>query len=266
MVSGINAQETAVKKAVPKKAPTRTVTSGKNIPEVPLVDSRIKFNHSEFNFGNVPPKTKVTHEFPVTNDGVDTLVITKVKAGCGCTTSKATGTVIPPGATSYVDLTYRSSSTKRYVGVQTKKAKIYSNDSTSPMTEIAIKASVNNPDVTLSLDPAIADMGDIKVGDRGKLTINLTNTDSLDAELVIVCEPSEKVVKKYKLHDTKLKPGETTTIDFETRKDLSPGVFLATITLEDKNNAKSKISIPVTGKVVEQIKAESEAPKTVGAK
>jgi hypothetical protein len=266
MISGINAQESVAKKPVSTKVPTRAKVSGKDIPEVPLTNARIKFDHAEYNFGNVPPKTKVTHEFPVTNDGVDTLVITKVKAGCGCTTSKAGGTVIPPGATSYVDLTYRSSSTTRYVGVQTKKAKIYSNDSSNPTAEIAIKASINNPDVKLSLDPAIADMGDIKVGDRGKITVNLTNTDSLNAELVVVCEPSDKVVKKYKLHDTKLKPGETTTIDFETQKDLSPGDFLATITIEDKNNANSKISIPITGKIVEQIKADSETPKTVGAK
>jgi hypothetical protein len=266
MISGLNAQEAAAKQPVPAKVPAQAKVSGKDIPEVPLADSRIKFDHAEYNFGNVPPKTKVTHEFPVRNDGADTLVITKVKAGCGCTTSKAGGTVIPPGATSYVDLTYRSSSTTKYVGVQTKKAKIYSNDSTNPMTEIAIKASINNPDVKFSLDPAIADMGDIKVGDRGKLTVNLTNTDSLDAELAVVCEPSDKVVKKYKLHDTKLKPGETTTIDFETQKDLSPGEFLATITLEDKNNPKSKLSIPITGKIVEQLKADSEIPKTVGAK
>ena len=266
MISGVNAQESATKQPIPTRVAPQAKVSGKDVPEVPLADSRIKFDHAEYNFGNVPPKTKVTHEFPVRNDGVDTLVITKVKAGCGCTTSKATGTVIPPGATSYVDLTYRSSSTTKYVGVQTKKAKIYSNDSTNPMTEIAIKASINNPDAKLSVDPAIADMGDIKIGDRGKMTVNLTNTDSVNAELVVVCEPSNKVVKKYKLHDDKLKPGETTTIDFEIQKDLSPGDFLATMTLEDKNNSKSKFSIPITGKIVEQIKAESETPKTVGAK
>ena len=61
-----------VKKRPPQKS---------NIPEVPLVDAVITFDHDEFDFGDVPPGSKVTHAFPVENRGVDTLNITAIKAG-----------------------------------------------------------------------------------------------------------------------------------------------------------------------------------------
>ena len=50
-------------------------------PELPLVNSVITYNHESFDFGSVPPGTRVSHLFPVKNDGSDTLVISKIKAG-----------------------------------------------------------------------------------------------------------------------------------------------------------------------------------------
>jgi len=52
-----------------------------DVPEVPLTNARITFEHLVFDFGEVPGGTKVTHYFPVKNTGPDTLVITRIKAG-----------------------------------------------------------------------------------------------------------------------------------------------------------------------------------------
>ncbi len=50
-------------------------------PEIPLSDARIAFEYSKFDFGTVPNGAQMTHYFPVTNIGPDTLYITKIKAG-----------------------------------------------------------------------------------------------------------------------------------------------------------------------------------------
>lgn len=52
-----------------------------DVPEIPLKNSRITYDYTNFDFGNVPPGTKITHDFPVKNTGADTLIITKIKAG-----------------------------------------------------------------------------------------------------------------------------------------------------------------------------------------
>lgn len=60
-----------------KSAPTKK----NEIPEVPMTAARITFDYTHFDFGNVPPGDKVTHDFPVKNTGPDTLIITKIKPG-----------------------------------------------------------------------------------------------------------------------------------------------------------------------------------------
>ena len=53
----------------------------KDVPVVPLTNARITYNHLAFDFGYVPPGSKVSHSFPVKNTGPDTLNITSIKAG-----------------------------------------------------------------------------------------------------------------------------------------------------------------------------------------
>jgi hypothetical protein len=115
------------------------------------------------------------------------------------------------------------------------------------VAEVAIQATANNPDIKFAVEPATADFGDMQLGSKGKLSVVLTNTDSVAAELAIISEPSERIINKVRIHDNTLKPGQTTRIDFETREDLSPGDFLATLTLADKNRPEQLFSIPITG-------------------
>lgn len=50
------------------------------IPDVPPNNSRISFRETYFDFGNVPEKGRVTHNFTVYNKGIDTLTISRIKA------------------------------------------------------------------------------------------------------------------------------------------------------------------------------------------
>jgi hypothetical protein len=64
-----------------KKTPLKKNALPKDVPEIPLMESRITFGYDTFDFGDVPPAVSVTHDFPVANTGKDTLIISAVKAG-----------------------------------------------------------------------------------------------------------------------------------------------------------------------------------------
>jgi hypothetical protein len=53
----------------------------KDLPEIPLAESRLTLAYDTYDFGDVPRGTSVTHDFPVTNTGKDTLIISSIKAG-----------------------------------------------------------------------------------------------------------------------------------------------------------------------------------------
>src|SRR5580698_10167170 len=55
------------------------------------------FPEESFTFGEVPEGPQVTHEFKFTNTGKEPLVLSNVKASCGCTTPSWPKEPILPG-------------------------------------------------------------------------------------------------------------------------------------------------------------------------
>jgi hypothetical protein len=75
-------KSSTVKKLPSSPQPTaKRVVKANKAPDVPLMNSRIEYAHDRFDFGTVPPGAQLTHHFPVKNVGIDTLVITRIKAG-----------------------------------------------------------------------------------------------------------------------------------------------------------------------------------------
>lgn len=98
----------------------------------------IKFTETEYNFGTVIQGEKVAHSFVFENTGTGNLIISNVKASCGCTVPKWTKEPIKPGQTGNIELVFDSANRD---GIQTKSAKVYSN--TQPnVTELLIRCEV----------------------------------------------------------------------------------------------------------------------------
>jgi len=98
----------------------------------------ITFAEKEFNFGTVIQGEKVIHNFAFENTGDGNLIISNVKASCGCTVPKWTKEPIKPGEKGNIEIKFDSSNRD---GKQTKTAKVYSN--TSPnVTELVIRCEV----------------------------------------------------------------------------------------------------------------------------
>lgn len=97
-----------------------------------------KFQEELFDFGDIPEGPQVTHEFKFKNVGKEPLVLSNVKASCGCTTPSWPKEPVLPGKEAAVTATYN---TQGRVGPFTKAISITSNASEATKV-ITIKGNV----------------------------------------------------------------------------------------------------------------------------
>lgn len=115
---------------------SETANGENNTNGLPVID----FEEVEFNFGTVIQGEKVSHSFVFKNNGNGNLIISNVKASCGCTVPKWTKEPIKPGKTGTIEIVFDSANRD---GKQTKSAKVYSN--TQPnVTELVVRCEVIN--------------------------------------------------------------------------------------------------------------------------
>lgn len=84
----------------------------------------LTFKEDSFNFGDIEKGKPATHEFTFKNTSDQTILITNVKASCGCTTPSWTKTPIKPGESGNVTATYNAA----HVGPFTKTVTVTAND------------------------------------------------------------------------------------------------------------------------------------------
>ena len=105
---------------------------GKNKPEITFAEK----NHD---FGPVNIGEKVIHRFTFKNTGNASLVINKVKAGCGCTITHYLSQAVSPGDTSNIKVEFLP--TIRDLGYNSKSIFIYSN-AQNEVQKLTIRANV----------------------------------------------------------------------------------------------------------------------------
>jgi hypothetical protein len=88
-------------------------------------------------FGTIKKDVAVEHEFEFTNTGSEPLLISSVKASCGCTVTDYTKEQIPAGEKGYVKAKYNAAK----VGVFTKSVTVTANTE-SGSVQLYIKGEV----------------------------------------------------------------------------------------------------------------------------
>lgn len=97
----------------------------------------LSFKEDSFNFGDIEKGKPATHEFTFKNTSDQTILITNVKASCGCTTPSWTKTPIKPGESGNVTATYNAA----HPGAFTKTVTVTTND-TDQNKILSIKGKV----------------------------------------------------------------------------------------------------------------------------
>lgn len=99
----------------------------------------IRFDDREVHFGDVKQASQAHHRFHFTNDGTEPLVIHKVEASCGCTAAAPTDSLILPGQSAGIEITF---STRDFEGEVSKIVAVYTNDPGEPRIDLVLHANV----------------------------------------------------------------------------------------------------------------------------
>ena len=103
---------------------------------------KIVFAEREHNYGTIQKGGDGNCAFTFTNTGDEPLILSSVRASCGCTTPKWTQKPIMPGKTGEVGVRYNTNNP----GGFTKTVTITSNAVNEPRVVVKIKGNVVNPD------------------------------------------------------------------------------------------------------------------------
>lgn len=104
----------------------------------------ITFDKTTFDYGTIKPNADGTRFFTVTNTGDKPLVLSNVKASCGCTTPEFKTDPIMPGKPAQIKVGYNTAIN----GGFNKMIEVFSNDPVNSRSVIYIKGNVdpNAPD------------------------------------------------------------------------------------------------------------------------
>jgi len=111
----------------------------------------ITFDKTTFDYGTVKPNADGIRFFTVTNTGDKPLVLSNVKASCGCTTPEFSTDPIMPGKSAKIKVGYNTAIN----GGFNKMIEVFSNDPANSRSVIYIKGTVDaNAPATATVAPA----------------------------------------------------------------------------------------------------------------
>jgi len=186
-----------------------------------------------YDWGKINPKGQpLTAKIKFFNRGTDTLRITEVKPGCGCTTAPLDKNKIEPGGFATLSVTLKVSSD----GPVSKSITIRTNDEQFPVKYLVLKAEITSP-IGLSM-PYIA-MTNMKVGQESLSKITIKNNTKKTVKFKsVTIEPKELLVNIK----NGLKIPANTEITLEAK-------FIP----KQENNMQGKISIVTDSEEQEKI-------------
>lgn len=157
----------------------------------------ITFDKTEHDFGKINEADgKVTTIFTFKNEGMEPLVLSNVRASCGCTTPKWPRQPVEPGQTGEITVTYNPNGRP---GRFTKTVTITSN-ATEPTTRVTIKGEVI-PKPAKPVDNYPVKMGELslksreanfgKVNDHTTKTLEIEYANQTDHEITVALLPAK---------------------------------------------------------------------------
>lgn len=211
---------------------------------------------NNFDFGFAPQNASLSHPFWLYSSGQDTLKITNVKPGCGCTKAPLAKDILRAGDSTVLEIIYNSGHS---VGTVNKSTNITTN-SPQPNCQVTFTANIlARPDSTypIIIKPYKLDISQFGEKVRKDMKFSIVNVSDADLDLSMIASADDifeiTLPKKIKAGETaegllKIKPGKLTD---EFQKSF-------TISVNDKSN--SRFTIPVK-RTIQTISATATGTK-----
>jgi len=145
----------------------------------------VKISDAEFDFGRTSQHAVVSHRFVISSVGDDTLRITKVVPGCGCTKAPLADSVIAPGDQTVLELFF---STRSYRGFVDKTTYLETNIGEAREYIKISSELLPQPDTVMPiyLSPARLDVSQFKPEVRRKAKFWIHNRDTVDYQIKLI--------------------------------------------------------------------------------
>ncbi len=150
---------------------------------------KIVVDEDKYDFGTIVEGAIVTHDFFITNEGTENLVITKVNASCGCTVAKPQDDILEPGESTMMKVTFNSAHKR---GNRKNYVTIFSNDKTKSKYRIITTANILARDEQadkiknapiISLSKLYHNFGTVKEGSVLQLDILVRNNGKSELKI-----------------------------------------------------------------------------------
>jgi len=210
-----------------------------------LSKARIFFPNTRWDFGYVPKGGSVSHIFQVKNIGEDTLIIVRVRPGCGCTSVPLFKDRLAPNETADLEVIFDSQ--KLRAGKTSKSIQITSNDPTKPFEELHFTASVGDTNSLVKLTPEEVSFDTVHQGKEAKRKLIVENISKEKLSMELIEKPWDFV--DFTIERRNLKPGEKTEITLELKKNAPLGSFRTSLTLNFENSKMVRVTVPIYGVV-----------------
>ena len=149
-----------------------------DIKNKPPQQPKISISEEEWDFGKIKEDERPEHIFTISNKGGKDLIISRVRAACGCTATMLSSDHIPPGKTAELKTTFNPVG---YDGKIKKPIYIESNDPELPRAKLDIIAEVETmPAPRAFLSNTQWDLGLISQGDSSEFIFTIENKGELD--------------------------------------------------------------------------------------
>ncbi len=221
----------------------------------------LEYGELRYDFGTIKEGDLATHNFVIRNTGDQPLIISKVKASCGCTTPNWTKEPIMPGEKGVVTAVYNS---KNRQGHFNKSIAITSN-ATETVTTLYIKGRVALPEghpklpsneqfalsARIEIKKLTYDLGDVAFNQVTALPIHIKNV-GLSKLAVVNVTASCRCIKVDPSTTRVYEKGKSglTNLLFTPRKT---GKFEEKIIIHTNDLYKPKVQITLKATIVEKI-------------
>ncbi len=205
--------------AVPASAPA-------SAPAAPVGDpGKIVCPEIEYDFGKMDNIKKVEHQYVVRNEGKGELLISQVKASCGCTAAKLDKDRLAPGEQTNINVTLDLRNRK---GLQKKTISVMSNDPTTPTLTLLLQGEAVP---VVAVEPEILNFGTI--ADDAPVTKTVTIRSAKDNVTFHVKGVTMKNSQlQIALQTKEIEPGKSYEITATTPGGLKSGGYGGQIEIE----------------------------------
>jgi hypothetical protein len=194
-----------------------------------------------YNFGSVTQGKKVQHLFLIKNSGDAPLQIKQLSAACGCTAAKPSSSLILPGRSAEIQVTFDTSD---FSGKVEKTVLMATNAGRYPNYTFTMQGTVIDP---LQASPRQLSLGTLTAGVAKQATITITNRSGSTVRLLSVNVTSNSLHIKANIRKGEIKPGETGTVEVFVTPRPEAKIMSGYLHIVTSDPQKKEITVPVYG-------------------